>query len=55
MSVKVTQTITLDATTKAEYDSVKLEVEAEAQRDPSWGITYDPLAKRVTAIKSLTR
>lgn len=50
--MKVTRTITIDGTTDAEYAAIKAHLEALKAQFPNWTITYDPVLKRATAVKS---
>lgn len=50
--MQVTKTITIDGKTREEYESILSHLEAEAQKTPGWTLHKDPLANRVTAVKS---
>ena len=50
--MKVTRTITVDGKTDAEYADIKAHLESLKEQFPGWVITYDPLLKRATAVRS---
>jgi hypothetical protein len=50
--VKITKTITIDGKTAEEYEQIKAHLESLKEQFPGWTITYDPLLKRATAIRS---
>lgn len=50
--MKITRTITIDGQTAAEYEEIKAHLEALKAAFPGWTISYDPLLKRATAVKT---
>jgi antibiotic biosynthesis monooxygenase (ABM) superfamily enzyme len=50
--MKVTKTITIDGSTDAEFQAIKAHLEALRAQFPGWVITYDPILKRATAVRS---
>lgn len=50
--IKRKTTVTLDGTTKADYDCVCAILEAEAPESQGWHLHHEPLIHRVTATKT---
>lgn len=50
--MKITRTITIDGQTQAEFEAIKAHLEDLKAHYPGWTITYDPLLKRATAVRS---
>ena len=50
--MKVTRTVTIDGSNRAEFDQIKAHLEALQAEFPGWAITYDPLLNRATAVRT---
>lgn len=47
-----TMTITLDGSSKEEYEAIKAKLAAEGLEAKGWKLIYEPLVNRVTAAKT---
>lgn len=50
--MKITVTVVIDGKTNAEYEQIKARLEAEKAESPGWTLHPEPLANRMTAVKT---
>ena len=50
--MKVTRTVTIDGSNRAEFDQIKAHLEALQAQFPGWTLIPEPLVNRMTATRS---